>query len=47
MRGLMLAAVIAGLTGGAAGAATPTIASGAYDPTLLLGVDPATGVVTG
>lgn len=45
MRALILAA-IAALAGGAA-YATPQIASGAYDNTLLIGVDPATGLVTG
>jgi hypothetical protein len=45
MRGLILA-VIVGLAAGAAQAA-PQIASGAYDNTLLVGVDPTTGVVTG
>ena len=39
-------AVIAGLAAGAAHAG-PSIASGAYDNTLLIGVDPATGVVSG
>jgi hypothetical protein len=42
----MLAAAMAGLAASAS-AAAPTIASGAYDNTLLLGVDPATGAVSG
>lgn len=46
MRRLMLAAVMVGLAAGTAGAA-PTIASGAYDNTLLIGVDPASGAVSG
>jgi hypothetical protein len=48
MRGLMiLTAAMAGMAAGTAGAAPPTIASGAYDNTLLIGVDPATGAVSG
>lgn len=47
MRRLLLAAVMAGLAAGTANAAPPTIASGAYDNTLLIGVDPATGAVSG
>lgn len=47
MRTLMITAVMAGLAAGTAGAAPPTIASGAYENTLLIGVDPATGVVSG
>jgi hypothetical protein len=46
MRALMLAVVMAGFAPGVAGAA-PAIASGAYDNTLLIGVDPATGAVSG
>jgi hypothetical protein len=46
MRILMLVAAMAGLAAGTAGAA-PTIASGAYENTLLIGVDPATGAVSG
>jgi hypothetical protein len=45
MRPLILAA-IAGLAASAAHAA-PQVASGAYDNTLLVGVDPATGAVSG
>jgi hypothetical protein len=45
MRTLMIASVAA-LAASAAGAA-PTIAGGAYENTLLIGVDPATGVVSG
>jgi hypothetical protein len=46
MRRLMLAAVMVGLAAGTAGAA-PTIASGVYENTLLIGVDPASGAVSG
>jgi hypothetical protein len=46
MRWLMLAAAMVGLAAGTAGAA-PTIASGAYDNTLLIGVDPASGAISG
>jgi hypothetical protein len=46
MRALFLAAAIAALALGDARAA-PAIASGAYENTLLLGVDPATGAVSG
>jgi hypothetical protein len=44
---LMLVATIAALAAGAAGAAPSTIASGAYENALLIGVDPASGAVTG
>lgn len=43
---LMLTAVMAALAGSAS-AAPPAIASGAYDNTLLIGVDPASGAVSG
>ena len=46
MRALFLAAAISALALGDARAA-PAIASGAYENTLLLGVDPATGAVSG
>jgi len=46
MRTLMLVAAMVALAAGTAGA-TPIIASGAYDNTLLIAVDPATGAVTG
>jgi hypothetical protein len=46
MRALFLAAAMAGLAAGSANAA-PAIASGAYENTLLLGVDPATGAISG
>ena len=42
----MISAALAALAAGAAHAAPP-IASGAYDNTLLIGVDPATGAVSG
>ena len=45
MRGLFLALGLVTLPGLAG--ATPTIASGAYDNTLLIGVDPATSAVSG
>jgi hypothetical protein len=45
MRSLMLAAVV--LAPAIAAAAPAGIASGAYDNTLLIGVDPATGAVSG
>jgi hypothetical protein len=45
MRALIVV-LIAGLLGGAADAA-PRIASGAYDNTLLIGVDPVSGAVSG
>src|ERR1700678_2024707 len=47
MRTLVLAAAMAVLAVGTAVGAPPTIASGAYENTLLIGVDPATGAVTG
>lgn len=45
-RALLFAAAVAGLAAGGAKAA-PAIASGAYDNTLLLAVDPASGAVSG
>jgi hypothetical protein len=47
MRWLIWAAVATMLTPAIAAAAPPAIASGAYDNTLLIGVNPATGVVSG
>jgi len=47
MRTLVLAAAMAVLAVGTAIGAPPTIASGAYENTLLIGVDPATGDVRG
>jgi len=47
MRGLILAAVLVGLAPGMAAKAAPAIASGVYDNTLLIGVDPANGAISG
>lgn len=47
MRTLLLALTLLAAVPGMAPAAAPAIASGAYDNTLLIGVDPASGAVSG